>query len=306
MIGDRGEGPKETRGRFGVRDLLRFPANAVIDYLAEDACLLCRRSRRRSRGGPFPEEPARFLTAAVPIRLFHGLIAVTNHPVCAPCASRLVGARAVGFLPAYRDRPGTPPGAPGRAEEPIPPGAGALPGTGPDDGAGGGVPVIAPFMTTDEVLEIVHQLKFNGYSGLSAPVGRAVGWALRRMAPGVADGALVVPTPMNRGSEKRRGFNQAERIARSLAADLGGTLVTGVLLKPAATRRQSLTPREERAMNVQDAFSCAPDAGRLLAGRSVVLVDDLVTSGATAAVCAGALLGAGASSVAVACFGRAL
>jgi predicted amidophosphoribosyltransferase len=161
-------------------------------------------------------------------------------------------------------------------------------------------------MTTDGALRIIHLLKFAGYSGLALPVGHAVAWALRRFAGTAGDIGIVVPTPMDRRSQRRRGFNHAERIAEVVSGEFGVPLAADVLLKTVRTRRQSLTAREARAENVRRAFSCPAGAASLVSGRPVLLVDDLVTSGATAEACASALFDAEAASVTVACFGRAL
>jgi predicted amidophosphoribosyltransferase len=108
---------------------------------------------------------------------------------------------------------------------------------------------------------------------------------------------------MSRRQRWRRGFNQAERIAATLAAALGIEHVEGALCKVARTRRQSQTPRDARADNVRGAFAAVDTR---LAGLRVILVDDLVTTGATAGACASAILAAGAKVVAVVCFARAL
>jgi predicted amidophosphoribosyltransferase len=270
-------GKTSGRGRLRAPDLLRLPFAAVVDFLVEDGCLLCRRPHPgRVRKGAAREGPARYLIDPVPVRCLFGAVVVENQPVCAGCAASFVETRGAGVLPGL---------------------AGTLEGA---RSGGGPVAVVSPFMTTDGVLEIIHQLKFNGYQGLADPVARAMAWALRRYAPLAVEGALIVPTPMDRRSQRRRGFNQAERIARALSRDLGVPLVTDVLRKTAPTQRQSLTPRERRAANVRGAFSCNPRREAIIRGRSVVLVDDL------AEVCAGALFGAGATSVSVASFGRAL
>lgn len=279
---------------------LRFPFDAVLDFLVEDRCALCQsppRVRRQVRqDGP----AGYFAEAAVPVRCLRGLVGVVNHPVCASCAERFVVARSPGVL---MERSSACAGA---AETSADRGGAARPLDNPDPGGHGPIIVFSPFMTTDETLRIIHLLKFNGYLGLADPVGRAVAWALRRFAGTTVEPRWVVPTPMDERSKRRRGFNQAELIARVLAAEIGAPVAADVLRKTVRTRRQSLTPREMRQVNVRGAFSCPAGASATIAGCPVVLVDDLVTSGSTAEACARALFGAGAASVSVACFGRAL
>lgn len=278
----------------GLVRVLRFPFNAVLDFLVEDRCALCRRPHHRPpRDLPPLDGPVGYLVDPLAVRRLLGAVAVANHPVCRRCAGELVVAKTAGVL----HDPG---GCRANGDE-----TGQSGGAGAS-GPGGPVAVVSPFMTTDGVLEIVHRLKFGGYAELAHPIGRSVAWALRRLAPGGEGFGLLVPTPMDARSRRRRGFNQAERIAEALAAELGVALAAGVLQKTLRTERQSQTPREMRAANVRGAFSCPAEAGSVVGGRPVILVDDLVTSGATAAVCAAALRGAGAASVTVACFGRAL
>jgi ComF family protein len=173
------------------------------------------------------------------------------------------------------------------------------------DGAGAGIGILSPFMTTNHVLEIIHLLKFGGYRGLARPVGLAMAWAVRSFARGPAGTPTLVPVPMEKKALRRRGFNPAERLARELSASLGFP-VADVLRKTARTRPQSKTPSEERAANVRNAFACQGEEVVPLRGGPVLLVDDLVTTGATSAACGAALLRAGAGSVTVVCFGRAL
>jgi len=110
----------------------------------------------------------------------------------------------------------------------------------------------------------------------------------------------VVPVPMDRGARMRRGFNQAESIARALAARWRLPMAPEAIAKVRATRPQSSLGREERLRNLAGAFRARSPG---LNGARVILVDDLVTTGATARACAYALRGAGARAVRVVCAG---
>jgi predicted amidophosphoribosyltransferase len=328
------------RDPFRFAGVIRLGLGSVLDFLVEDGCVLCRRphDRRRKRGSAFAE-PVRCLLEPVKVSCLFGVLKAENHPVCGGCAEGLVVARSIGVLgrligpgiieTTFGERFG------GTAD----PALDVHPAEHEDkmsdrEWCGDGPPmrssdertihVVSPFMTTDSTLKIIHLLKFSGYVDLARPIARSMGWAIRRFgtesestaaldgttiseATTVSEGAAVlVPTPMDRGSERRRGFNQAERIARELAIDLGFPVATGVLRKTARTQRQSTTGREHRARNVRYAFSCSAPSTSGLSGKSVLLVDDLVTTGATAASCGAALLRAGVRSVTVLCFGRAM
>jgi ComF family protein len=158
-------------------------------------------------------------------------------------------------------------------------------------------------MTNDNVLQLIHLLKFSRYRALAGPIARAIGSAVRSLAPTLRDASVIVPTPMARRDLRRRGFNQAQEIALALANDLGLPILNGVLHKTASTAPQSRTKHENRARNVRRAFACSSAGVR---DRHVLLVDDLVTTGATAAACAAAVFAAGACRVTVLCFGRAV
>lgn len=104
---------------------------------------------------------------------------------------------------------------------------------------------------------------------------------------------VIVPVP---GSGRGRGYNVPELLAGPLAIGLGIPLEPAGLVRRRGGKRQAGLPLEERLANVAGAFTAGPGAGRV-EGRQVLLVDDVITSGATAAACAQALLAAGAESV---------
>lgn len=300
--------------RFRIGGGARFLLGSAIDFLVEDSCVLCRRphpsphGRQRGMAGP-----AGSLLEPVALQGFFGALGVWNRPFCVPCAERLVAARSAGVLGRRVGRwsieteiGGTFGSPDGASEDPNRTDGGDdaswTSGQAPD---GAAVRILSPFMTTTQVLEIVHLLKFGGYAGLSAPMGRAMAWAARNFAGETAGRPLLVPVPMDEKSLRRRGFNPAERLARELSVELGFPLAE-VLRKTARTRPQSKTPSEDRAANVRNAFACRDEGGLSPAGLPVFLVDDLVTTGATSAVCGAALLRAGAAAVTVLCFGRAM
>ena len=118
----------------------------------------------------------------------------------------------------------------------------------------------------------------------------------------LAPGVLLVPVPLHRWRLWRRGFNQALLLARALARGSGAALSIDGLVRVRATRPSVGLGAAERAANVKGAFRVADHA--VVAGRAVVLVDDVLTSGATAAACTKALLAAGAATVDVLTFAR--
>ena len=148
------------------------------------------------------------------------------------------------------------------------------------------------------VRRALHQLKYGGETRLAVPLGAAIA---RRWARVSAGGDVLVPVPVHAERARHRGYDQAELIARAAAAGLGLPCAP-ILERVRATVAQFDLDRATRATNVRGAFRLKPGAGpptpaRPLENRWIVLVDDVVTTGATLAACAGPLLAAGAIGV---------
>ena len=149
----------------------------------------------------------------------------------------------------------------------------------------------APF--TGVVRHALHALKYQGERRLAIPLGQAVA---RRWARAGVDGDLVVAVPVHATRARQRGYDQAALIAEIAARDLG--LPHGpVLERSRATIAQFDLDREQRSTNVQGAFALRAGLTTPLRGRWVVLVDDVMTTGATLSACAAVLMDAGAVAV---------
>jgi ComF family protein len=149
----------------------------------------------------------------------------------------------------------------------------------------------APFAGT--VRRALHALKYAGERRLAVPLGEAVA---ARWARAGAAGEILVPVPVHAGRRRERGYDQAELIAACAARALGLPMAP-VVARVRATTPQYRLDRRHRAANVADAFAVRAGSGPLVAGRAVVLVDDVVTTGATLVAAAEALLAAGAMVV---------
>lgn len=141
---------------------------------------------------------------------------------------------------------------------------------------------------------LVHELKYRGRRRLAV---RLAGLLLAESAVRVvlAAGAELVPVPLHPRRRRERGFNQAELLARALARGSGLELSLGLLVRRKDTSPQAGLSAGSRRRNMRGAFA-ARHRPRLQ-GRTVVLVDDVVTTGATAAACARVLEQAGAAEV---------
>jgi ComF family protein len=149
----------------------------------------------------------------------------------------------------------------------------------------------APFGGT--VRRALHELKYAGERRLAEPLGEAIA---RRWARAGAGGEVLVPVPVHEARRRERGYDQAELLARAAARHLR-LPVHAALARERATVAQYRLDRSRRAANLSGAFFVGPAARRTVAGRWMILVDDVVTTGATLGACAEALLGAGALAV---------
>lgn len=153
--------------------------------------------------------------------------------------------------------------------------------------------VDAAFVYEGPVRELIHLYKYGRRTGPGRTLDELT--AAFASANGILDGIdSIAFVPMHGWRLRRRGFNQSEAIAASLARRSGISLA-GVLTKCRRTRAQNELAREERLVNLTGAFTAR--SGERVAGGSVLLVDDVMTTGATLDACAAALRAAGARTV---------
>lgn len=113
----------------------------------------------------------------------------------------------------------------------------------------------------------------------------------------------LVPVPLHPARRRERGYNQAELLAKAMAAETGFPVIANELRRIRATPSQTKLDRHARAENVKDAFALAKDPS--FTGLKILLVDDVYTTGATLNECARMLREAGAASVFALTFCRA-
>lgn len=139
----------------------------------------------------------------------------------------------------------------------------------------------------------IHAHKYRGERRLADPLGAAMADRWRRAGTG---GDLIVHVPVHGSKLRERGFDQAQDLARACGRDLALRALPG-LERAERTAAMHALGRAERARNVGGAFRVRPGMERAVTGRHVVLVDDVITTGATMAGCAAALLAVGAVAV---------
>ena len=119
-------------------------------------------------------------------------------------------------------------------------------------------------------------------------------------------GWLIAPVPLHRWRLWRRGFNQAAILAHEIARTRGGALAVDILVRRKATPSLGGLGAKARARAMTGAIAMSPKWSSKLGGASIVLVDDVLTSGATSDACVAALKEAGAEKVVIACFARVM
>ena len=147
------------------------------------------------------------------------------------------------------------------------------------------------------MLEIVHRYKYKRALWFESFLADLL---LREAAPvlGREKWDWIVPVPLYPTKQREREFNQAERLARHLSVATKIPMNARLLKRVEPTRTQTLLTRQERALNVRNAFALR-ERGRRFCGERMVLLDDVFTTGATTSACARVLRDAGAGEVCV-------
>jgi ComF family protein len=153
----------------------------------------------------------------------------------------------------------------------------------------------------DVARALVHAFKYGDRLDLAPLMGR---WMARAGHELIAEADALVPVPLHWRRLWTRRFNQSAALAEAIARASGVAVAHAPLRRVKATAQQVGLSRAERATNVQGAFRVAPAAKGEVAGRRLIVIDDVLTSGATADACARALLRAGAAQVDVLVFAR--
>ena len=269
--------PSETSRWRAVARVLRSPMDALGCALLPAFCTLC--------GSPLPQ------LSSVPIcNACWTEFPVQSGPSCACCGDTLAA-------PALSSGPpvGTSSAALCRPCRLAPPPF---------------VRAVAYGLYQDRMKQAIHALKYDRLHPAARRLGRMLAEAIAQLAAEAPAEMLVVPVPLHRSKNAQRGFNQA----RSLAAHALGflrkthpewrlTLAPSTLMRLRATESQAGLTFRQRRLNVRGAFTVSDPSA--VAGKHILVIDDIFTTGATARAAAQALARAGAASVWVATRARA-
>ncbi len=153
------------------------------------------------------------------------------------------------------------------------------------------------FRKGTKVQNLIHNLKYNGRTDVGILLGNMLGERLRT-ATLYQDIDLVIPVPLHRKKYKMRGYNQSMFIAEGIAAQMGTGISGDHLIRNTYTESQTKKSRYNRYENMKDVFQV--NFQEDIMGKHVLLVDDVITTGATLEACADALFAAEAGKVSIA------
>ena len=153
------------------------------------------------------------------------------------------------------------------------------------------------FRTGAKVQNLIHNLKYNDRTDVGVLLGNMLGERLKT-ATLYQDIDLVIPVPLHRKKYKSRGYNQSTFIAGGIAAQMGIGISEDHLIRNNATESQTKKSRYNRYENMRDVFKV--NSPEDIIGKHILLVDDVITTGATLEACANALLAIGAIKVSIA------
>jgi ComF family protein len=154
--------------------------------------------------------------------------------------------------------------------------------------------VIVPYLYEGTLMSAIHQFKYGGKSHLAKSLGPFLASFVGEQLNGM-DGLLVMPVPLHPKRLRERGFNQSLLLARHVAAQLDVDLDFLSLRRIRYTQPQTGLKKDERRKNVRKAFGLI--GPKVVKGRTVILVDDVTTTGNTLNECARILKRAGAEHI---------
>lgn len=137
----------------------------------------------------------------------------------------------------------------------------------------------------NDVRRLLYELKYYGNSALGVFMGKCMAMELQPL--GFFEGVdCIVPVPLHEKKKRKRGYNQSEKLAEGLSSVTGIPVHDKLVVRSQYTDTQTRKGRYERWMNVKDVFECVSVSG--LEGKHILLVDDVMTTGATIVACADA------------------
>ncbi len=152
------------------------------------------------------------------------------------------------------------------------------------------------------VQKLLHQLKYNHHPEIGVKLGKVFGSQMKKN--GLNDAFdLIIPVPLHASRRRKRGYNQSAKFAEGLSYALDIPWNDSVSIRKSSTKTQTRKNKMERWENIKDVFAIAHSDR--VAGKRVLLVDDVITTGATLEACGTHLLKSGCTQLSIACIAEA-
>ncbi len=144
--------------------------------------------------------------------------------------------------------------------------------------------------------KLLHELKYNGKKELGVQLGK---WFAPALSAVEVD--MIIPVPLHRSKARKRTYNQSEQIAKGLAETLNLNIKTDLVTREVATQTQTKKSRADRWVNMENVYSCFTED---LEGQSVLVVDDVITTGATVGMLCARLVESNVGTIHIASLAR--
>jgi ComF family protein len=153
------------------------------------------------------------------------------------------------------------------------------------------------FQKAGIVQNLLHELKYNRHPEIGIKLGKMLGASMVKETPPPI--SIIVPVPLHISRLRLRGYNQSSMIAQGIAQVLGVPWQEGTIVRTTATQTQTKKSKWDRLDNVRQSFQVS--RADMLQNKHVLLVDDVITTGATLEACGEKIIQAGAASLSIAC-----
>ena len=154
------------------------------------------------------------------------------------------------------------------------------------------------YFTRESLIQrLIHQFKYKANKDLGLQLGRLLGSSIKES--GRFDADALIPLPLYSHKERKRGFNQSEVLCNGISEQLGIPVLTNAIIRPQHTETQTRKGRIERWKNIEGKFILKEPHS--ITGKHLLLVDDVITTGATLESCGSELLKASGTQLSVAC-----
>ena len=158
------------------------------------------------------------------------------------------------------------------------------------------------FRKAGTVQHLLHQLKYNNHPEIGVRLGKIFGLELKKSGID-RELDLIVPMPLHRTRQRKRGYNQSAKFAEGLTHSLDIPFDEKIIIRQTNTSTQTRKNKSERWENVKDAFDVQQPSA--IKDRRILLVDDIITTGASIEACGQELLNHGCKELSVACIAEA-